>query len=158
MSGLAVQDLSALHTLVVNTLEQQIAVIDEKGAIVDVNRAWIDFAAENGLPAGYAWVGRNYLEVLSESSLAGDALAGEAARGILEVLRGQRDAFHFEYPCHGPKEKRWFMMRVTRLRDESRQLYVIAHQNITARKLAEERAEYLAMHDALTGLANRRPF
>ena len=35
---------------------------------------------------------------------------------------------------------------------------MISHHNITSRKLAEERAERLAMYDSLTGLANRRYF
>ena len=50
------------------------------------------------------------------------------------------------------------MMRVTCLKDDARRFYVISHHNITQRKLAEEQAEYLAMHDPLTGLANRRYF
>ena len=50
------------------------------------------------------------------------------------------------------------MMRVTRLKDDSRRLFVVSHHDITQRKLAEERAEHLAMHDPLTGLANRRYF
>jgi diguanylate cyclase (GGDEF)-like protein len=35
---------------------------------------------------------------------------------------------------------------------------VISHHDITQRKLAEERAEHMARHDSLTGLANRRYF
>jgi len=152
------QDQSALHTLVINSLEEQIAVIDQEGTIIDVNLAWINFGNENGLSFKYGWVGRNYLKVLSASSASGDSLAGEAGQGILEVVSGKRASFYFEYPCHSPDEKRWFMMRVTRLKDDSRSLFVISHQDITARKLAEEKAEHLAMHDPLTGLANRRYF
>ena len=152
------QDLSALHTLVINSLEEQIAVIDQAGTIVDVNFAWTNFGVENGLSSKCACVGCNYLRVLSASVASGDSLAGEAAQGILDVVSGKRAAFYFEYPCHSPDEKRWFMMRVTRLKDDSRSLFAISHHNITLRKLAEERAEHLAMHDPLTGLANRRHF
>lgn len=152
------QDLSALHTLVINSLEEQIAVIDQAGAIVDVNSAWTGFGVKNGLPSGYACVGRNYLEVLSASAARGDDLAGEAAQGLSDVLSGRLGSFYFEYPCHSPEEKRWFMMRVTRLKDDSKRLFVVSHHDITQRKLAEERAEHLAMHDPLTGLANRRYF
>lgn len=152
------QDLSALHTLVINSLEEQIAVIDRSGAIIDVNDAWTDFGIENGLSSGTASIGANYFKVLSDSSGSGDALADEAAQGIHDVVNGKREIFRLEYPCHSPSEKRWFMMRVARLKNSPTMLFVISHHNITLRKLAEERAEHLAMHDPLTGLANRRYF
>lgn len=149
---------STLHTLVINSLEEQIAVIDREGIIVDVNRAWTAFGRTNGLSAQYASAGQNYLKVLANSVASGDNLAAEAARGIVEVLRGKRDTFHHEYPCHSPNEKRWFLMRVAPLTDGANDFFVVSHHNITLRKLAEERTEYLAMHDSLTDLANRRFF
>lgn len=149
---------SPLHTLVFDSLEDQIAVIDRAGIIVDVNPAWTRFGVENGLAADYVCVGRNYLEVLAAAGASDDASAREAARGMLEVIGGARDSFYFEYPCHSPERKRWFMMRMTCLKDDSRTLFVVSHQDITRRKLAEEQAEHLAMHDPLTGLANRRYF
>ncbi len=144
--------------MVINSLEEQIAVIDHAGTIVDVNLAWTNFGCENGLSPTYASVGSNYLKVVSASAAKGDSLASEIALGILDVMSGKRTSFYFEYPCHSPDEKRWFLMRVTRLKDDAKKMYVISHQNITQRKLAEEQADYLAMHDPLTGLANRRYF
>ena len=149
---------SSLHTSVVNSLDIEIAVIDQDGIIVDVNSAWIKHGTDNGIPAEFVWIGSNYLNVLSESTASGDSSAGEAAKGITDVLRGTRASFNLEYPCHSPDQKRWFMMRVSPLRDGSADLFVITHHNITQRKLAEERAERLAMYDPLTGVANRRYF
>ncbi len=151
-------DRSALCKLVIDSLEEQIAVIDQAGMIIDVNLSWTNFGVNNGLSPQYSSVGSNYLEVMRASAASGDTLAGEALHGILEVLSGKRTNFYFEYPCHSPEVKRWFMMRVTRLKDDSRNLYVISHHDITRRKLAEEQAEHNAMHDSLTGLANRRYF
>ncbi|MEF8699208.1 MAG: GGDEF domain-containing protein [Candidatus Accumulibacter sp. UW20] len=151
-------NLSAVHTLVINSLDDQIAVIDRMGNIIDVNYSWTRFGAENGLSRGYSCLGANYLQVLSASAVSGDDLAGEAANGIFDVVNGNRDSFYFEYPCHSPNEKRWFILRINCLKDAPQGLFVISHQNITRRKLAEERAEHLAMHDPLTGLANRRHF
>ena len=149
---------SSLHTSIVNSLDIEIAVIDQDGIIVDVNSAWIKHGTENGISAKFVWIGSNYLNVLSESAASGDNSAGDAANGITDVLRGKRSSFNLEYPCHSPDKKRWFMMRVSCLRDGSGNLFVISHHNITQRKLAEERAERLAMNDPLTGLANRRYF
>lgn len=150
---------AALYSSVFHSLEDQIAVIDQAGNILEVNLAWQNFGVENGLPSGYACAGHNYLETVSDSFAAGDALAGEALQGIADVLAGKLAFFRLEYPCHSPDEKRWFTMRATALHgDESGGLFVVSHHNVTQRKLAEERVEELAMQDPLTGLGNRRAF
>ena len=152
------RDRAVLHELVVDSLEEQIAVIDETGAIVDVNLAWKKFGIENGLAQDSAGAGANYLEVLRAAVAGGDELATDAARGISDVMSGRAASFSCEYPCHSPVEKRWFAMRVARLQGGLERLFVVSHHDITRRKLAEERAEHLALHDELTGLANRRLF
>jgi len=149
---------TALHSLLLDSLEEQIAVIDREGNIVYVNRAWTTFGIENGLASGSCGIGSNYLKVCNASGSSGDSLAREAAQGLRDVLKSKRASFYFEYPCHSPAEKRWFMMRASPLQGASGSLFVISHHNITQRKLAEEQVEYLSLHDPLTGLANRRHF
>lgn len=149
---------TALHSLVLDSLEEQIAVIDRDGTIIYVNRAWTTFGIENGLASKSSGVGSNYLKVCNASGTSGDSLAGEAEQGLRDVLSGKRASFYFEYPCHSPTEKRWFMMGATPLQGASGNSFVISHHNITQRKLAEEQIEYLSLHDPLTGLANRRHF
>jgi diguanylate cyclase (GGDEF)-like protein len=151
-------DISELHTLVINSLDEQVAVIDAEGSIIDVNAAWKTFGVENDLAAKFLHAGANYLNVLKNSETDNDSIARTVREGILEVIGGKLDSFYHEYPCHSPDEKRWFMMRVVPLQDSARRFFVVAHQDITRRKLAEEKAERAAMHDPLTGLANRRYF
>ncbi len=146
----------ALRSLVFDSVEQHIAVIDDTGKIIDVNQAWTNFGMKNGAPAAVQWHGTQYLKHLQAAAAAGDSHAAEALAGIMDVIKGERGSFYLEYPCHSPSEKRWFMMQVIRLSDLHENLYVITHQNITQRKLAEERAQQLATQDPLTGLANRR--
>lgn len=67
---------TALHSLVLDSLEEQIAVIDSDGNIVYVNRAWTAFGIENGLASGSCGVGSNYLKVCNASGSSGDNLAG----------------------------------------------------------------------------------
>jgi diguanylate cyclase (GGDEF)-like protein len=154
----SVLDRGALGTLIVDSLEEHLAVIDAAGTIVDVNRAWKQFGIDNGLAGNFAGIGSNYLLVLRNSAATGDELAEAAARGIDEVIGGVRAVFRIVYPCHSPEQKRWFEMCACALQGGPGGLFVIAHHDITQRKLAEEHAEHLALHDALTGLANRRQF
>jgi PAS domain S-box-containing protein len=51
-------------------------------------------------------------------------------------MNGELDQFDSEYPCHSPKEKRWFLLRAVPLSYSEKGL-VINHINITKQKLAE---------------------
>lgn len=151
-------DRLKLRAAVFDSLEEQIAVLDRDGVIIDVNRAWTCFGEENGGRPERSGIGCNYLDVMRRAAAAGDGLAGEAAQGIAQLLGGGRERFYHEYPCHSPTRRRWFLMRAAPLRDDCGGMFVVAHADITQRKLAEEEATRMALHDPLTGLANRRYF
>jgi diguanylate cyclase (GGDEF)-like protein len=55
-------------------------------------------------------------------------------------------------------EKRWFIMRVSPFKLSKERFFVISHQNVTERKLAEEAVDKLARLDGLTNIYNRRAF
>lgn len=119
-------------------LSAHIAIVEESGRILAVNKAWRGFAMANPPLASPVSEGANYLEVCDHAT--GDC-AEEAARfaqGLRDVLAGRRESFELEYPCHSPGEKRWFIGRVTPFPGEGPRRAVIAHENITGRKLAEE--------------------
>lgn len=136
--------------LVLDSLDDQIALVDANGTILHVNRAWIEFGVKNGMPNGIEWAGENYLAALDAAE------ASDAEKGIREVLEGRLPSFSREYPCHSPTEKRWFMMRIAAVVPGS--LFVVSHYNITQRKLREEKVALLSLQDPLTGLFNRRAF
>lgn len=58
------------------------------------------------------WSGVNYLKACDEAALMGDKYGVKAAGGIRSVIRADEENFYFEYLCHSPDEKRWFMMSV----------------------------------------------
>jgi diguanylate cyclase (GGDEF)-like protein len=141
--------------LVIDSVTEHIVVIDRKGSIVFANRAWCDFASENGLNVA-DWTNTNYLAVCNDSAGNGDDLGKKACQGIRKVIDRKLKFFNLEYPCHSPKEKRWFMLKTTGLQSNTYPYTIISHVNITDRKLAEEEALSLSRIDGLTNVANRR--
>lgn len=128
-------DLSALHTWVFNTLQDQIAVIDRAGTIIVINRAWTEFGNENGLSGESTMLNANYFKVLNDSAARGDVLAGDAAQGMLAVVNGERSFYEIEYPCHSPSEQRWFIMRVCRVQEATSDLFVTTTTSHSANSL-----------------------
>jgi PAS domain S-box-containing protein len=120
-----------------NALSSHIAILDENGTIIEVNAAWDCFARENQFLGNHGR-GENYLQVC-HSSAGHFCEEGPAVfNGITAVMTGQQDEFHLEYPCHSPLERRWFIVRATRFGGDGPVRVVVAHENITERKLAEE--------------------
>jgi len=116
-----------------DSLSAHIAVLDHEGTIVTVNASWRRFAEQNGLGWEDYGVGRNYLAT-TEAAVGQEAhSAHQVAKGIREVMAGQRSQFSVQYPCHSPGEERWFEMRVTRFESPQGVQVAIAHEDITER-------------------------
>ncbi len=145
-------------SLILDSIADHIAVIDEKGSIQYANKSWSSFAKNNACVVGDDWIGINYLEECEKAAAMGDAFGVQVLNGIRSVIEKSSPNFYFEYPCHSPDEKRWFMMRVTPFELSGKKYFVIAHQNITERKLTEEKMKELARMDGLTNIPNRRTF
>ena len=142
----------------VDALPDNIAIVDDQGTILAVNRSWRRFGNENGL----AWlddgVGRNYLEVADSAAGEFSRVGQQAAWGIRAVIGCELDEFTIEYRCDSPDEMRWFVMRVSRFELADGVRAVIIHEDITERRLAEQARARLAAivqtsEDAIIGKA-----
>ena len=122
----------------IDVVHSHLAILDENGFIMTVNKAWRQFADANNLAWDDYGVGRNYLAVC-EFSVGDYAVEAPAAfNGIYGVMTNQQNEFSLEYPCHSPAERRWFLMYVNRIGDNGNSHMLVNHVNITDRKLAEE--------------------
>jgi PAS domain S-box-containing protein len=116
---------------VLDSLRSHVAIVDNSGTILDVNAAWPAFASENGGSRASVAIGTNYLDVCHRAVALEDAGAKLAAAGIKRVMAGE-PSFRLEYPCHAPRQRRWFLMTVTRLAGSGG--VVIAHDDVTGLK------------------------
>lgn len=124
---------------IINSLSAHIAVIDTSGKIVAVNDAWNRFAIENNETTIYhTGLGSNYFKVCKKAAETGDESATLVLEGLKNVMTKLNSNFYYEYPCHSPTQERWFAMLAMPF-DGDQELVVIAHQDISQRKLAEDK-------------------
>lgn len=128
----AVPDRFALGAF--DALSANVAILAADGRVVAVNRAWRAFAEENDGDDG---LGSNYLRVCEAATGEDREAALQIASGIRAVLAGRAPLFELEYPCHAPHERRFFVARVTCFVQDGARYAVVAHENVTRRKLAE---------------------
>jgi PAS domain S-box-containing protein len=130
-------DAKLLAHDILDSLTANVAVVDEHGTILTVNRAWREFAAANGASESLReGVGLSYLP----------GVEGRGGRteweGVRRVLRGELPVYRSEYACNSPSEQRWFELCALPLTGVRRGA-VIAHENITARRVLEQ-----ALHES----------
>jgi two-component system, chemotaxis family, CheB/CheR fusion protein len=116
---LSLVDVTRLHDAqrlqqLIDSLPEHVALIDAMGTIRQVNRAWSEFAHQNGGSDALEGMGlgTNYLAAVARSTSAD---ASDVLRGMQQVLAGALPDLRRVYPCHSPAQKRWFLMTVSPL-------------------------------------------
>ncbi|MBK7261772.1 MAG: PAS domain S-box protein [Rubrivivax sp.] len=143
----AQQALAASESFMRATLDSlpaSIAIIDQAGTIVAVNRGWREFAAENAGTSAGTCDGANYLDVCDRAVGDGEADGRAMAEGIRQLLAGKGDVVGFEYACHSPTQQRWFVGRVSRMVSAGPSRAVVVHFDVTKRRLAQDAARKLS--------------
>ena len=140
-------------------LSASIVILEETGLIVAVNAAWRRFVLAHDLCASAHGVGTNYLEFCHAVSERVGTDVQEFLAGLQAVMARQCPTFSWEYACPGPSEASWFLLRVTRFDETEGGRVVIAHEDISEIKRAEDtlRRQQEALHQseklaALSGL------
>ncbi len=136
---------AALALATLDALSAHIAVLDHTGLILAVNQAWRSYAVDN-LANGNVGVGVNYLSICDAATGPSGPDGAAVASGIRAILSGERDTLVLQYPCHSPAAKQWFLMRVTRVPGDGPLRLVVAHENNTLTRLADdERQKFVSM-------------
>ncbi|MFO1472747.1 MAG: HD domain-containing protein [Turneriella sp.] len=123
-----------------NSISAHVAVLDEDGMILYVNEAWKRFAEANDFHGNNYGIGSGYFGVCDPA----DASTGQLATWFTDMTQTRSGEFRLDYPCHSPREKRWFQMRVTCFESQGKLYIVVAHENISEIKRAEESLKQMA--------------
>jgi len=122
-----------------DALSTNIAVLNQKGEIIFVNKAWRSFGIANSISDPKVHLNDNYLTIcdnVAKNSVDYE-YALSTANGIRSLLNGEKISFEMEYPCDTLKEKLWFQLHATRFEGEGPIYLTVSHENITERKKAE---------------------
>jgi len=129
-----------LCAAVLDSVHEQIAVLDQAGAIIEANESWRRFIAHAAaLPIKGGEVGDHYLQACAAAAQAGDPVGTELAACIREVLGGVSARRQLEFSREGPQGTHWYEMSVQRLRRPEGGA-VVARADITARQRAINQA------------------
>ena len=93
-----------LHQALLASAHAQVAIIDARGKIDEVNESWRRFA-ETPYAAAYhrAQVGDSFVDLCRQAAAAGDENAARKLAGLQSVLSGEERFFEMEYtPAHEP--------------------------------------------------------
>ena len=121
----------ALLQAIIDGYGANIAVLDTKGTVICVNRAWKEFGAAHGYNDPNFGLGKDFLGLCRSVAWGGDEVASAATTAILEMLNGARREFRVKYPCHRAAEKRWFSFHITRFIFQGSAFLIVAHEDIT---------------------------
>lgn len=132
------QHAQQLAQSTLDALKDNICVLDRNGFIVAVNAAWRRFAATNGASEGGGYLGWNYIEVCDAATGTDADEAHDVASQLRALIDARIESYSIEYACHAPHEQRWFRVQMIRFEIDGSPRVVVAHENVSERRLAEE--------------------
>ena len=113
-----------------------VALLDEHGIVLAVNRTWGNFQTCDPTRAMFCGVGDNFLDACRAATVD-PTLDHPLADGIRAVASGHTPVFCLEYSQPVSAGKHWYQGRVTRFDDAGSLRIVVSCEDITARRQAE---------------------
>jgi C4-dicarboxylate-specific signal transduction histidine kinase len=129
--------VESLHAAVLTSLHDQIAVVDSRGAVIEINDSWrhaVDAAPASRFDRVLA--GENYLQCCAHAAELGDRTAADHLAALRVVLNGTENRCLIECREIGEGEAGWFEVSFERLRRAEGGV-VVTRTDVTARKRAE---------------------
>ena len=138
-----------------DALPWRVAVVNDKGLVVAVNTAWLNFTQKSGLSLETSGLGNDYLAVCERGSGAGQEDGRSIANAVRDALAGGNSEHILEYVSEGLPEERWFVVRIRGEVTAGRRYVSIVHQDVTDRR-SLERVRRISARRELEALVDAR--
>jgi hypothetical protein len=116
----------------IDSLDTQVSLLDERGEIIAVNRAWRLSVGMNGLGNSQLGVGWNYLALCRTGAADGCIDATHVAQGLEAVLEGSWRSFYYKYDWRGAGQRRVYAMLAWRVVEDGLNYAVVSHELLDA--------------------------
>ncbi|QSE98823.1 sigma 54-interacting transcriptional regulator [Fulvivirga lutea] len=111
---------------ILDQIDHHICLLNEQGDILLVNKAWKDFASENGA-VHTSFEGANYFHASNKCEAEVEKFIAE----VKKILSRKKEYAEVAYPCHSPTQKRWFKAKARQIIVEDQLHAIIIHENQT---------------------------
>lgn len=137
------EEISELYLrALVDSYSVAVAVLDEIGTILYVNRPWREFAILHGYRADYYAIGHNYLEARRQATDASVEQSASLAANVDQVLLGRETDFQEEYLSLNSIPRRWLRIHAARFDLPRAVRVLLTHEDVTeSRRTAQARLE-----------------
>jgi two-component system, LuxR family, sensor kinase FixL len=122
------------------SLEDQVAVLDARGCVLDVNESWRRSASGPSRDFTRARAGEDFLAACDAAADAGNPAALPVATGVRSVLRRERRRFALEYDEEQDGRHQWYALTVEALARADGGAVVI-RADVSASRRAQVEAE-----------------
>ena len=132
--------LNSSHFELIDAMTDEVVITDAAGVIVAVNTAWKMFCEENGGDDQSHYVGANYFDICKTAVMGSVVQAKDVLRGLRTTLK-TGTPYAGEYPCDGPRVRRWFQLNAKRMVVGKTPYLLMQHRNVTTRRIAHDDIE-----------------
>ncbi len=129
-----------------NSLSSAIAIIDEKGMIISVNKSWRLLSKRNVFFGEPCNIGDNYIQLCQScenSNKGAFTAAGAIKNHVLKIIKNEADEIIEQYQEQAADENIYFQVSVKRFEGVGPVRLLIIYENITDRKKSENILERL---------------
>lgn len=150
----ALQESEKFLRTTLDALTSEIAILDDTARIIAANSSWKSLVGPSLTGVMDGGVGHPELDLYAIIPAVEATQLQAITTHIGDVLEGRRDLLRYEYPCQYAQKQLWIVVRFTTFTVGNDRFSVLVRQDVTERRLLEERDSQLRTELAHTSRLN----